>query len=80
MKKIKLCKGGEQMKTLIRNKNLKRHVDGELTQDQLDQLIPILDEIRYRREMGIAKYYTEEEVHQELLQIIEEAKRRNGQL
>ena len=52
----------------------------KLTQEQLDQLIHILDGIRYRREMGIAKYYTEEEVHKELLQIIEEAKKRNAQL
>lgn len=77
MRKIKTYKGGEKMKTLTRNKKRINHVNGELSKEQLDQLMPILEEIKYRREKGLEKCYTEEEVHQELLQVIEEAKKNN---
>lgn len=72
MRKIKLYKGGEQMKTLTRNRNLTRHVDGELTQEQLDQIIPILEQIRYRREVLGIKGYTLEEAMQILNNALEE--------
>lgn len=73
MRKIKKCKGGDKMKTLTRNKV--KHEDGTLTKEQLDQLMPILEEIKRRRELGIQKYYTLEEVMAELDQIIEEAEK-----
>lgn len=67
MRKIKLCKGGDTMITLTRNSTVvTKQVEGELTDEQLQQLRPILDKIRYRREMGIEKCYTLEQVMEEL--------------
>lgn len=65
------------MKTLTRNKKRVEYVDSELSKEQLEQLMPMLEEIKYRRENGLEKCYTEEEVHKGLLQMIEEAKKKN---
>jgi len=70
MRKIKKCKGGEKVKTLTRNKV--KHEDGTLTKEQLDQLMPILEEIKRRRELGIQKYYTLEETMEILNKALEE--------
>ena len=71
MREIKSYKGGDKMKTLTRNKV--KQEDNILTKEQLEQLIPILDQIKYEREVLGVRYYTEEEVHERLIKIVEEA-------
>jgi len=78
VREIKSYKGGDKMKTLTRN--IVKQEDNILTKEQMDQIIPILEEIERRRKLGLEKYYTEEEVNRELEQIIEEAKKKNGLL
>lgn len=75
MRKIKNYKGGDKMKTLTKNKV--KQEDGILTKDQLEQLVPILEQIKYEREVLGVRYYTEKEVHGRLRKIIEEAEKKN---
>ena len=73
MRKIKSYNGGDKMKTLTKNKL--NQEDDILTKEQMDQIMPILEEIERRIKLGIGKYYTLEEVMAEMDQIIEEAEK-----
>lgn len=60
------------MKTLTRKKKRVEYVDSILSEEQWNQISPILEEIKHRRQMGIEKCYTLEEVMKELNEMIEE--------
>ena len=77
MRKIKLYKGGEKMKTLTRNRNRVDYIDNPLTEEQWAYISKELEQAQYERKMGIAEYYTLEEVMEELEQIIKEAEENN---
>lgn len=80
MKKIKLYKGGEKMKTLTRNRKIVDYVNNPFTKEQWAYISKELEQSEYERKMGIAKYYSEEEVLEGLRNIIEEAKRKDGDI
>ena len=75
MRKIKKYNGVEKMNTLTRNKNRVDCIDNPFTKEQWAYISKELEQAKYEREMGIAKYYTLEEVLQGMDEIIEEAKK-----